>query len=104
VVAEAANNQLRTDEDGEALHWRRILFAPDYVINAAGIINVSAEMGVPYNSKRAREKIERINKIMGRVIQISKPEEILTASAADRLAEVRIASGKAMNKTCRTAK
>lgn len=104
VVAETANNQLRTDEDREALHWRGILFAPDHVINAAGIINVSAEIGVPYYSKRAREKIARISKIMGRIIPISKSEEILMASAADRLAEVRIASGKAMNKICRTAR
>ena len=43
VVAGGANNQLATPEDGERLHERGILYAPDYVINAGGIINVCTE-------------------------------------------------------------
>ena len=43
IVAGGANNQLATPEDGERLHARGILYAPDYVINAGGIINVSTE-------------------------------------------------------------
>ena len=92
VVAGGANNQLLREEDGEELHRRGILYAPDYVINAGGIINVESEIGAAYNSERAREKTERIYDIMGRVIQVSKIQEIPTAQAADQLAEERIAS------------
>jgi leucine dehydrogenase len=92
VVAGGANNQLESEADGEELHRRGILYAPDYVINAGGIINISAEIGMPYNPERAREKTERIYDIMSRVIAISKREEIPTAQSADRLAEERIAA------------
>jgi leucine dehydrogenase len=92
VVAGGANNQLLTEADGDELHRRGILYAPDYVINAGGIINVSAEIGSPYNPDRAREKTERIYDIMSRVIEISKRAEIPSAQAADHLAEERIAS------------
>ena len=92
VVAGGANNQLLREDDGEELHRRGILYAPDYVINAGGIINVESEIGASYNSERAREKTERIYDIMGRVIQVSKIQEIPTAQAADHLAEERIAA------------
>ena len=92
VVAGGANNQLLTDADGEELHRRGILYAPDYVVNAGGIINVSAEVGMAYNEDLAREKTERIYEVMERVIHTSKREEIPTFMAADRLAEDRLAS------------
>ncbi len=79
-------------EDGEELQRRGILYAPDYLINAGGIINLSAEIGSPYNPDRAREKTERIYELMGRVIQVSTQEEISTVRAADRIAEDRLAS------------
>ena len=56
VVAGGANNQLQTEDGGEELQRRGILYAPDYLINAGGIINLSAEIGSPYNPDRAREK------------------------------------------------
>ena len=92
IVAGGANNQLQTEADGEDLHRRGILYAPDYVVNAGGIINVSAEVGMPYNESLAREKTERIYEIMERVIHTSQREEIPTYQAADRLAEERLAS------------
>jgi leucine dehydrogenase len=104
VVAGAANNQLLTDEDGEDLHRRGILYAPDYIINAGGVINASAEIGVPYQPDRAREKTERIYDIVGRVIQKSKSEEIPTARAADLLAEDRIASVRGIKRIYRTTR
>ncbi|PKB82570.1 MAG: leucine dehydrogenase [SAR202 cluster bacterium Io17-Chloro-G9] len=96
VVAGGANNQLQTEDDGEELQRRGILYAPDYLINAGGIINISAEIGSPYNAERAREKTERIYELMGRVIQVSRQEEISTARAADRIAEERLASVQAI--------
>lgn len=102
MVAGGANNQLLTDEDGVELHRRGILYAPDYIINAGGIINVAAEIRMPYNTKWAREKTQRIYEIIGRVIDISKQEEIPTSQAADRLAEERLASVQAIKKIYRS--
>ena len=98
IVAGGANNQLLNDDDGLELHRRGILYAPDYIINAGGVINVAAEVGMRYNPDRAREKTERIFEIMSRVIKISKQEEIPTSQAADRMAEERLASVRAIKK------
>ena len=101
VIAGGANNQLATDQDGEDLHRRGVLYAPDYIINAGGIINVSAEIGAPYNADRAREKTERIYEIMGQVIEISQKEEVPTYKAADRLAESRLAAVRSIKRLYR---
>ncbi len=104
IVAGGANNQLLTEADGVELHRRGILYAPDYIINAGGIINVSTEIGAAYSADRAREKTERIYGIIGKVIDISKREEIPTALAADRLAETRLASVRSIKgiyRSCR---
>ena len=92
IVAGGANNQLLTEADGEELHRRGVLYAPDYLINAGGIINVSAEIGATYSADRAREKTERIYELMSQVAHVSKTEEISTSWAADRIAEQRLES------------
>ena len=83
VVAGGANNQLLDGSHGDELHRRGILYAPDYVINAGGIINVEAEIGSNYNPERARERTERIYEIMERVIRLAKTEEMPTYRVAD---------------------
>jgi leucine dehydrogenase len=98
IVAGGANNQLAAESDGEELHQRGILYAPDYIINAGGIINIGAELGMAYNADRAREHTERIYDIMGRVIHISQREEIPTYKAADRLAEERLRSVRSIRR------
>jgi leucine dehydrogenase len=60
VVAGGANNQLATPEDGERLHARNILYAPDYVINAGGIINVCTEYLADGDATLVRRRIEGI--------------------------------------------
>ena len=104
VVAGGANNQLLSDDDGEDLHRRGILYAPDYIVNAGGVINIEAEMGdAGYSADRAREKTERIHEIMGSVIRTSQAEEISTATAAARLAEERLESVRrirSMRRSC----
>ena len=60
VVAGAANNQLLDGSMGDALHSRGILYAPDFVINAGGVINIAEELGRPYDADRARTSVERI--------------------------------------------
>ncbi len=89
VVAGCANNQLLTPADGDALEQRKILYAPDYVINAGGLINVADELE-GYNRDRAYKKIAGIYGNIDRVIRIAKTEKIPTYRAADRLAEDRI--------------
>ena len=85
-----------TEDDGEELHRRGVLYAPDYLINAGGIINASTEIGADYNPDLAREKTERIYEIMGRIARESKEREMSTARMADRLAEERLASVRAI--------
>ena len=60
VVAGGANNQLATEEDGERLHKRGILYAPDYVMNAGGIINVCTEYLGDGDASLVRRRIEGI--------------------------------------------
>jgi leucine dehydrogenase len=102
MVAGGANNQLAEDADGEELHRRGILYAPDYIINAGGIINVSAEIGSEYNVDRAKERTERIYEIIGRVIQMSRDEDIPTSQGADRMVKQRLDSVRSIKSMYRS--
>lgn len=90
VVAGAANNQLKEPRHGDALHAKGIVYAPDYVINAGGVINVADELN-GYNKERAYKKIAKIYGSITRVLEISQANGIPAYAAADRLAEERIA-------------
>ncbi|MFK2824307.1 branched-chain amino acid dehydrogenase [Bacillus sp. B190/17] len=89
VVAGSANNQLREEKHGDDLHERGIVYAPDYVINAGGVINVADELN-GYNRERAMKKVELIYNNIEKTIDISKRDNIPTYKAADRMAEERI--------------
>ena len=102
VVAGGANNQLLNEEDGVDLHRRGILYAPDYIVNAGGVINAGSEIGHAYSVDRAREMTERIYETMERVLHIASSNEIPTAQAADRLAEERISSVKNIRRIYRS--
>ncbi|HEX4952372.1 MAG TPA: Glu/Leu/Phe/Val dehydrogenase dimerization domain-containing protein [Thermoanaerobaculia bacterium] len=93
AVAGAANNQLAEEErDGQALAARGILYAPDYVINAGGLINVYNELSEHgYHRQRALRMAEAIYANVSRVFQIAERDGLLPAAAAARLAEERIA-------------
>ena len=96
VVAGAANNLLLKPEHGKALSERGILYAPDYVINAGGIVNVSVEFHEGgYNEEVALRKIERIPQALKELWTISREEGIPSSDAADRLAQRIIAEGRA---------
>lgn len=96
IVAGGANNQLATDADGEELYRRGIIYAPDFLINAGGVINVAAEIGHPYSPDRARQQTERIYEQMSAVLDKSTRHEISTAQAANLLAENRLDSVRQM--------
>ena len=92
VIAGGANNQLLSDDDGVDLHRRGVLYAPDYIINSGGVINIACEMNGGYNADRAKEMTERIYGTIERVLDISSRQEIPTSQAADHLAQERISS------------
>jgi leucine dehydrogenase len=91
VVAGAANNQLKEERHGDILHEKGIVYAPDYVINAGGVINVADEL-LGYNRERAMKKVEGIYDNILKVFEIAKRDGIPSYKAADRMAEERIAS------------
>lgn len=90
VIAGSSNNQLKDESHGDQLHEMGIAYAPDYVINAGGVINVADELH-GYNHERAMKKVEAIYDNVSKVFEISKRDGIPTYAAADRLAEERIA-------------
>jgi leucine dehydrogenase len=90
IVAGAANNQLAEDRHGKELESQGILYAPDYVINGGGLINVNAELH-GWSLERARNKAGEIYDSILRVFDIAREERIPSYLAADRLAEERIA-------------
>ena len=93
IVAGGANNQLATAADGQRVHDRGIVYAPDYVINAGGIINVALE----YLGQGSREEVEsRIHQIPGRLAEIwaeSKASGTPASVVADRMAQKLIGRG-----------
>jgi len=90
VVAGAANNQLKEPRHGDKLNELGIVYAPDYVINSGGVMNVADELN-GYNRERAMKRVEGIYDTIARIFEISKKEGIASYAAADRLAEDRIA-------------
>jgi len=90
VVRGAANNQLATTEDGDRLAERDILYAPDYVVNAGGIINVAAKyLGWPQADSNAR--VEATADRLADVFTHGKTHGVAPQTAADQLARQRIA-------------
>ena len=89
IICGAANNQLATNEIGDEVQKRGILYAPDYAVNAGGLMNVSLEID-GYNRERAMRMLRTIYFNLGRIFEISKRDNIPTYMAADRMAEERI--------------
>lgn len=90
VVAGSANNQLETPEDGARLAARGILYAPDYVINAGGVINVAAEVGGAYDPARVRAKVEGIATTLQEIFRRAAREKLPPAEVADALAREKL--------------
>jgi leucine dehydrogenase len=90
VVAGAANNQLADDEAGDELERRGIVYAPDYAVNAGGLMNVSIELE-GYNEQRAYRMTRTIYYNIKRIFEIAERDGIPSYRASDRMAEERIA-------------
>jgi leucine dehydrogenase len=93
IVAGGANNQLATPEDGQRLQARGILYAPDYVINAGGIINVCTEYLGDGDSTLVRERIEGIPLRLEQIWAESKASGDNPAAVADAMAQKLIGRG-----------
>jgi leucine dehydrogenase len=91
IVAGAANNQLLEPRHGDELEEKDILYAPDYVANAGGVINVYGELA-GWDSSRALRQSDEIYDTVLHVFEIAKQDGIPTYQAADRLAERRLKS------------
>ncbi len=94
IVAGAANNQLLDEfTDGKRLKDRGILYAPDYVINAGGLINVAHELS-GYNEELAHNDARRIYHTVLKVFDLAQKAGIPTNQASDELAQKRIQEAK----------
>ena len=85
IIAGGANNQLAEDRHGDELERREILYAPDYVINGGGVINVYGELN-RWPAERSLKKAGEIYDTLLRIFEIARTERIPTYRAADRLA------------------
>ncbi len=94
AVCGAANNQLATPAIGRALHERKVFYAPDYAINAGGLINVAVEWA-GYDAARARRETLAIHDTIAAILERSRREDTPPGEIADRMAEEIMAAGPA---------
>ncbi len=92
IVAGAANNQLATPEMGDALMRSEILYAPDYAINAGGLINIYHEQESigGYSRERAFEQVRQIGNTIAEILRLSKDRKVSSHVIADQMAEERV--------------
>jgi leucine dehydrogenase len=98
LVVGAANNQLLEDRHGDMLEHRGITYAPDYVVNAGGVINVYGELAGWDRTRSLRKADEIYQTILG-VFEIARADGVTSHVAADRLAERRIQAVRGMVRT-----
>jgi leucine dehydrogenase len=91
IVAGAANNQLAEPRHGNDLHARGILYAPDYAINAGGLVNVAQEV-LGYDPKLARERTMKIFDTIWEICDRSKKLNAPTYKVADIMVEEKLAA------------
>jgi leucine dehydrogenase len=91
IICGAANNQLANNAIGDEVVKRGILYAPDYAVNAGGVMNVALELD-GYNRERAMRMMRTIYHNLARIYEIAERDAIPTYKAADRLAEERISA------------
>jgi len=93
VIAGGANNQLVVPEMGELLRRKGILYAPDYVINGGGIINVAAEISGNYSREWVDGKLDTLMQTLGAVLDEALSTGTPTNLVADKIALQRIGRG-----------
>jgi leucine dehydrogenase len=91
AVIGCANNQLADPSQADALARRGIVYGPDFIVNAGGVINIAHEAGGHYDRKAAFDHAWRIGDTLARVLDIAASDGITTELAAERIAEARLA-------------
>lgn len=89
IIAGAANNQLGQGRHGEELHRRGIVYAPDYVINAGGLVNVYGELK-GWDVERGKKQAWAVYDTLLRIFKLSREENLPANAAADRVARQRL--------------
>jgi len=89
IVAGAANNQLHNENDGMLMHQKGLLYAPDFVINAGGIINIAHEKP-EYSVEQARTQTREISNTLWQIFARSRSENHPTSVVADELARQKL--------------
>lgn len=92
AVAGCANNQLAEPEDGDRLHAAGILYAPDYVVNAGGVIQLVGLEDLEWSEDELQQGLARIGETLRTLFRASAEEGITPAAAAERLAGERVAA------------
>lgn len=104
IVAGAANNQLATPAHGDTLFSQGILYAPDYAINAGGLVNVTDELEPGgYDRERALRKVAHIYGTLKNVFERSAREQVPTYLVADRMADEILAAAEELKSRMRRA-
>jgi leucine dehydrogenase len=98
IIAGAANNQLAEERHGKELMEKDILYAPDYVINAGGVINVYGELN-GWSLERSKRKAGEIFDTLEQLFELAEEHGLPTSEAADRVAERRIEQVGKMHRT-----
>ena len=98
IVCGSANNQLAEPRHGDELHRRGVVYAPDYIANAGGTVFDTDRLWGGVNKERGMAKVAKIYERMHEVLSISMNDDIPTYLAADRLAENRINSYRAIKR------
>ncbi|MFT7433180.1 MAG: leucine dehydrogenase [Alphaproteobacteria bacterium] len=95
AIVGAANNQMATDADAAAVAKRGILYAPDYLVNAGGIINVFIEQSEGgYDAQKADTATRNIANTLMDIFDMAEAQNILPSQAADKIAEKRFLESK----------
>ncbi len=94
VIAGAANNQLATPEDAARLAARDILYAPDYVANAGGVIWLAGYETLGWDDAHMRARLAGMEQTLDEIFAVAAGDQITPAAAADRLALARIAASR----------
>jgi leucine dehydrogenase len=89
-VAGGANNQLQEPQDGEILHQRGILYAPDYIINAGGAIYLVSIESMGWTISQARDRINEIGDSLLQIYDHAEKRGISSTQAAEELARIRV--------------
>ncbi|WP_425408919.1 Glu/Leu/Phe/Val dehydrogenase dimerization domain-containing protein [Hyphococcus sp.] len=93
IVAGAANNQLKTPDMDQKLHDRGVLYCPDYVINAAGVISVGLEILGTWATEEMNRRIDKIGDRLSEIFERAQAENTPTGAVADKMALEVISKG-----------